>query len=164
MSGQTTVIDQAVAFAGNPANKLGLQIEHRRAGEALPEAGLWVGRGSGDDADEITLPDAQGEVDAHERGGIVMFSATERDASGNLYSEDDPVPVILAGDVWVEVEDAVTAGGDVFVRVTAGGGEQQGAFRSDGDGGDAFALPNATYITSAGIGGLAIVRLKPATK
>lgn len=63
------------------------------------------------------------------------------------------------GRIWVLVEDAVTAGGNVFFRTTAPGSEQLGAFRSDADGGDADQVEGAIFDTGAAAGELAVVLL-----
>lgn len=71
--------------------------------------------------------------------------------------------VLIKGRIWVRVEDAVEARGQVYVRAIAGAGERLGAFRSDADGSDAGLLKGAVYKTSAGAGELAIVEINRPT-
>jgi hypothetical protein len=94
------------------------------------------------DAEHCELPDSASEVTARQ-GGIALRDPSH--PSGTGYAVGDPVPVLRKGRVWVAVEGAVTAGGSAFVRHTAGGGEQQGAFRVDADGTDASIAPTSVY-------------------
>jgi len=69
------------------------------------------------------------------------------------------VSIVKRGEIWVEVEEAVTPGDDVYCRVVAGAGEQAGAFRTDADSGDAVQLSSATWrstTTGAGLAKLAL--------
>lgn len=67
--------------------------------------------------------------------------------------------ILRKGRIYVAVEDAVVAGGDVYVRHVVGAGEVLGACRSDADGSDASILPSAKFRSSAAIGGIAIVEI-----
>jgi hypothetical protein len=72
------------------------------------------------------------------------------------YRTQSTMSLLRKGLIWVQVEDAVVPGGEVFVRFVAGaGGTQLGAFRSDADTASAGALPNARYKSGASAGGLA---------
>jgi hypothetical protein len=71
------------------------------------------------------------------------------------YDPQSAVSILRKGEVWVQVEDAVSEGGQAYVRHVAGAGEQLGAFRSDADGTDASALPTGYYRSSAAAGELA---------
>ena len=75
------------------------------------------------------------------------------------YEPQSAVSILRRGRVYVLVEDAVVAGGQVFIRHVAGAGETLGAARSDVDGSDASALPSASFMTAASAGGLAVVEL-----
>lgn len=46
------------------------------------------------------------------------------------YSDKDPVPYLRKGWLWVNSETAVTDMADVYVRVTASGGDVRGQFRA----------------------------------
>lgn len=61
----------------------------------------------------------------------------------NGYTPGTVIPVGRKGGVWVEPEDAVTAGGAVFVRISGTG--TVGAFRGADDGADAIELTNARW-------------------
>lgn len=74
------------------------------------------------------------------------------------YAHGVEMNVVRQGTVWVRVEDAVVAGGAVFVRYTVNGTKTPGSFRSDADSSKAAQLPNARYETSANAGGLAVVK------
>ena len=79
---------------------------------------------------------------------------------GNLgYEPQSAVSILRRGRVYVTVEDAVLAGGQVFVRHVAGAGEKLGDARSDADGSDASALPSASFMTAADAGEVAIVEI-----
>jgi len=78
--------------------------------------------------------------------------------NGAIDIEDESAASVLEfGDVFVTVETAVTPASSVFVRF--GGVGTPGAFRNDADGSNAAALANARFITSAGIGEIAILRI-----
>jgi len=95
--------------------------------------------------------------------GITVHSQAFEQALLNADNEGYPhqsaMSICRRGRVYVEVEDAVTVGGQVFVRFSAGATEQLGAMRSDADTADAVALPYARFKTSAAAGGIAIVEL-----
>lgn len=95
------------------------------------------------------------------QGFALHTQAVENVLSGtNLgYAPQSAISVLRRGRVYVQVEDAVVAGGQVFIRHVAGAGEQLGAARSDVDGSDASALPSASFVTAASAGGLAIVEI-----
>ena len=110
------------------------------------------------------LPQATGDITTVGKvAGIAIHNhGVEQNKGGinNLgYEPQSAMNVLREGRAVVRVEDAVVKGGLPFVRFVAGAGEQLGAFRSDADGADAVALPNASYKTSAGAGGLAVVQI-----
>lgn len=121
---------------------------------------------SGLGADNIArLPIAGGEVTGKVALGVALLDqATENVlvSSGQTevgYSPQSTMSILRRGRVYVKVEDAVLAGGNVYVRHVAGAGEQLGAFRSDADGGDADVLPYSRYKSGAGAEGLAILEI-----
>lgn len=90
-------------------------------------------------------------------GVALKTQAIESSDSGDpTYADKNMMSVMKEGRVYVQVQDTVTTASAVFVRF-AGGNE--GQFRSDADGGDAVALPNAKWVKGAGAGELAIVQL-----
>ena len=80
-------------------------------------------------------------------------------AGGTGYDLEDVMSVMRKGRIYVEVEDAVTAGAQAFVRFEATSPELHGAFRSDADTADAVALPGAFFRTTTAAGGIAILEV-----
>src|SRR5690606_18891907 len=76
------------------------------------------------------LPTETGHVTGRS-GGIALRDPTK--ASGTGYEVGDPVRVMHRGRAFVLNEKAVTYDDAVFVRYTAGQGEQLGALRDDDD-------------------------------
>lgn len=94
--------------------------------------------------------------------GVTVHQFTieqQRDVANNVgYPSGNMMSVLRRGRILVQVEDAVVAGGNVYVRYTSSGGNTQlGAFRSDGDTSTAGLVDGARYKTSADAGGLAIL-------
>ena len=111
----------------------------------------------------VHLPQAATDVtNARVAMGFALHThAVENALTGdNLgYEPQSAVSILRRGRVLVQVEDAVVAGGQVFIRHVAGAGESLGAARSDVDGSDASALPSASFMTAASAGGLAVVEI-----
>lgn len=90
--------------------------------------------------------------------GVSMHShktLAENPSSTNneVYEDEDTLPAGKKVRVWVEVENAFSAGDAVFVRCTAGVTEVQGAIRvTDSDSGDAAQLMHANLLTSGSAG------------
>jgi hypothetical protein len=68
------------------------------------------------------------------------------------------VSCMRQGSCWVDSETAAAVNDPVYVRVTAGAGEQAGAIRNDNDGGDAVLIPGR-YRTACEAGGRAKIQL-----
>lgn len=122
---------------------------------ALPGlACVLVAGATADDGRMIRLP-TTGDAAVAILGVIMLSTSTVTPNTGdlgdvNVYRSGATVPVARKGCIWVEPENALAvAGGVVWVRLTAGAGEQAGAFRNDTDGGDAVALTNARWHTNA---------------
>lgn len=79
--------------------------------------------------------------------GIAIFENKIDEAP--LYPDEYAVPVCTFGDVWVEVGEAVTAGGAVYLSTAGAWGSSTGS-----------AVTGMTYLTSAGAGELAIIRVR----
>ena len=77
--------------------------------------------------------------------GVSLHShRVETDSAGaTQYSGGDVVSLLQQGDIWVELDDAITPslGDPVFVRASASGSEVLGAFRDSQDGADCIFLP-----------------------
>lgn len=129
---QTTV---ASGFAaGRPGKKYDSSFSDtvtKIAAEAIP-FGAWV---CFEGNDNCELPDTEGEVTGRQ-GGVALIDPNKQ--SGQGYVAGDAVNVLRRGRVYVLSEETNIATGDaVYVRHTAGAGEQKGSFRNDADGTDA---------------------------
>lgn len=92
--------------------------------------------------------------------GIAQADTT-RESNSGAWPNQSAVAIKRFGRIYVRVEDAVSEGGDVYVRYTDPSTNYGlGSFRSDADS-DAAKLPGASYRTSASAGGFAIVELIP---
>lgn len=94
----------------------------------------------------------------HTQAVVQNLTSTGSNGSDG-YALGEAMSVLRKGRIYVQVEDAVTAGNDVYVRYVAGAGETLGACRSDADTSDAAVLPGAKYRTSAAASGIAIVEI-----
>lgn len=122
--------------------------------------GRFVTRGATDR--EVVLPDATGEVSAAGLlQGVALWDPTREYIAANLgaYLETETVPVMRKGTVWMIAEDAVVDGGEVFVRFSAGAGEELGRVRSDADTADAVAAPRC-YFRSTTTGANQLVKVE----
>lgn len=88
------------------------------------------------------------------KGGIVLRKAYGQ--SDGVYADNEPVDILIEGEVWCAFESAITALQSVFVRHVAAGGEQLGALRLDTDGTDATAVTGLRTLTA----GTALVRVE----
>ena len=79
--------------------------------------------------------------------GIAIFEQKADETP--LYPDGYAVPVMTFGDVWVEVAESVTAGDSVYLSTAGAWGSSTGS-----------AVTGMTYLTSAGAGELAIVRVR----
>lgn len=111
-----------------------------------------------DGADDVVdLPTSLAEITNDFRGIAIWQETEEYDADGIAVGKS--FTILEKGWALVAVEDAVASGDAVFCRAVAAGAEQLGAFRSDADGTDAVAVPNAVFRSSTSGAGLAIVEL-----
>lgn len=69
--------------------------------------------------------------------------------SDGVYADGDAVNVLTRGRIRVNVESAMSINANVFVRHTAAGLEELGAFRIDADTADATAVPGL-FLREAG--------------
>jgi len=119
--------------------------------------GFGVAQGS--TATLARLPTASGDTYL----GITVLDQTQEVQADDTheYTAGSAMAILRQGRIWVNVEDAVTAGGDVYVRYAASAnGDQLGAIRSDGDSSSAAQLTGAVFATTqATPGGLAIVEI-----
>lgn len=158
MAVQTSVLTNfPAAFAGDPRGDI--YGENNRMAEVAINPGLFVCQGTRDE--QCKLPTSSAEV---AKGIGIARSNVSRDtafpSSGATYPIGDVVSAVSRGQVWVLVEEAVTPMSAVYVRYDTGsGGSQKGAFRASADTSTAAAVTGARYLTTAGIGALALVDL-----
>ena len=90
--------------------------------------------------------------------GIALASQTVEQTSGGVaqYAATETVPVIKRGRVWVETDDAVTAGAVANLKLS------NGKFTDEAvtTGIEAFTQFTARFITSTAGAGLAVVEIK----
>jgi hypothetical protein len=126
---------------------------NEEASDEIP-FGVLVVKGSADDG--AKLPDAT-DVPV----GITVqhhgFAQDSGDLGETGMTPDTMMTVLTHGQCYVEVEDAVVAGG--AVRVRSSGAGQKGAFRSAADVLTGAVLTGARWMSSADAGGLAIIEI-----
>jgi hypothetical protein len=98
-----------------------------------------------------------GPLDAH-LGGVVLYDATKPPGT---YAEDDQVPVLDDGAIYVYSETAVDVNKPVFVRMVVTTGETRGHFRATADANDLSQIVRARWIEKTTGAGLAGLRLLP---
>ena len=165
MALQTTVsLDLALSLPGVARGEP--RAVHARLAEVAIYAGLFVCQGTLDG--QCKLPTSAAEV---AKGlGIAEFLPTldsrfpSGGSAGVTYQIGDPVDAIV-GQVYVTVEEAVSAMDPVYVRWADGNGGrvQKGAFRKSADqvaaADTATQLTGARYLTGASAGSLALVEI-----
>lgn len=139
-----------IALEGQIADISPRTILHRAGEEEIPFGYAVIG-GTADT--QVKLPTKTGDKIV---GVVTHTHAREVEAATKL----DMLNVMIRGAVYVRPETAVSAGGAVYVRHTAGDpGEDPGRFRADGDTDKADLLAGARWRTSAGAGKLAILEI-----
>lgn len=104
--------------------------------------------------------DASLSLDGYDVLGVSMLShkaLLDPSSSDNeVYEDEDVMPVLRKGRIYVDVETSWRAGDCPLVRMIAAGAEVYGAFRAEGtDSGDAFPWRGARFLdsgSSAGVG------------
>ena len=131
---------QDVAVIGMKADST-VDVIDSFAGEGAIACGVAVERGT-DPAKQV-----KASVTAANVIGIAIFENKADETP--LYPDGYAVPVCTFGDVWVEVAETVTAGASVYLSSAGAWGSSTGS-----------AVSGMTYLTSAGAGELAIVRVR----
>jgi len=104
------------------------------------------------------LPRISGDIGGKTWGVALSHVAQEPGSVG--YAHASSVSILNKGRVYMVAEDAVSAGGSVYVRYTANGaGKDVGQVRSDADSSKAAELTRAKFKTSAAAGALVVVEL-----
>lgn len=162
MATQTSVL--ANLPAAIPGMVRGRYDANTRMAAVAINNGLFCVQGSRDET--AKLPTASTDITT---GLLVMGvsrDSVSRDpnfpsggTANTTYQIGDSVELVYRGQVWVTVEEAVAPGDDVYVRYATGSFAQKGAFRSSADSTTAALLNGARYLTTAAIGGLALVDL-----
>lgn len=117
-------------------------------------AGSFVVPGTDAEAQAI-VPTTAVAVTAGTGLGVVMYDASKEPArtaaaiaAGNEYDDEDMLPIVGKGRIWVRCDAAATivANTQAFVRYASGvGGSVLGLFREDDPGSEAAALPGGVY-------------------
>lgn len=129
--------------------------------QAALDAGQGVVQGTADN--QCTLPAAAGDVTGLPNLGIASYDPSKPNnwpaGVANAYPIGQVVNVLRKGRVWVYVEEAVTPASTPYERHTTGSFTKIGRFRASNDTNTAAAFPRARFVTSAGIGGLALLEI-----
>lgn len=150
-------IDHAAAVEGAVVDGTLKNMVSGAAEVSIP-FGRIVTRGT--TGDEVKLPTSSAEVLLALGASVRMQDDTADSLDVLNYEIGRNVSILDLGSMYLRAEDAVTAGGDVFVRFVAGGGEFLGRVRSDADTADAVALPGLEFTDDAGAGELVRVRIR----
>ena len=123
-----------------------------------PGRGITAGTTKGKQA---LLPDAAADITT---GGMfegisLWVQGREPGGDDGEYEDEETMPVMRKGLVWVLTEDAVAYGAAVYCRHTISGSEEEGTFRSDADGADASVVPTAQYRSATSGAALALVEI-----
>lgn len=153
---QLSYADPAAGLAGGLADSGFTDKVTGKNTAAAVEFGRYVCRGDADG--RIKAPALATDVtDEKVLGGIVLRDGlvVNFGIAGNAaYAQNNAVPVLKRGRVWVICDGAVTAGtSGVFVRYAGTG--VKGGIGGTSTGGETAALPRARWLTSAADGGLA---------
>lgn len=158
MAQLTYPIDLAIAFPGmfadlSPRNDVFSRISEEAASF---DYGLAVVDGTDPD-NQALLPTSAGValigVSAHTHANTVGADDL------NLVDPTHVFNVLHVGRIYIRVEDACVPSDTPHVRITAGVGENLGAWRTDVDGGDAVPASGCRFISSAGAGEIAILEI-----
>lgn len=92
--------------------------------------------------------------------GIPIYDASRPPyTSSDQYSDQDYVPVMRQGVIWIATPDTVLQFGDVYVWGNPGGGDPPaGTFASSAHGGKAYLFPKGRWMTASN-SGLAILEI-----
>ena len=158
-------IEYTVTATSNPGGALTITETQASGGTAIG-LGLGVVPGS---AEDLVIPPTGASTDA-DLLGITCKASIDIQVNDGLaastseFAPSSTVSVLEAGEVVVNVEDAVAFNGAVFMRTAnATAAAPLGGFRSDADGGDAIAITGAKFRSSTTGSGLAIVKLNRPT-
>lgn len=147
MAVQTSYSERiAGGYAGQVADESSHDIATYTCQDSTLGFGLAVTKGTADDA--VT----KGGAVAGFRGVTVRDCTVRVGSTGNEFAQYDDVGVLWRGDIFVTTKAAVAAGGDVYYDSSTG-------LWDDASGGNVGPVKGAVWVTSAGSGELAILRL-----
>jgi hypothetical protein len=162
----TTLRAPPKAFEGMLANGRADRVDSKVVGgTASIHAGRFVCFHAGDDDQAVRLPATTAEVENNNAMGVTILDVmrmSDDGTVGNPYAAGEPLPVLRDGEIWVNVEEAVTPASLVYVRITesSGGAADTGKFRASADSGKAVIAYGFKYMTSTTGAGLALLAVK----
>jgi hypothetical protein len=83
---------------------------------------------------------------AQTRGGVAVRNPYKQNNSA--FVAGDVIDIVVDGVIWVASENAASVNTPAFVRFTAAGAEELGAFRTDADTADAAHIPGLYFRTA----------------
>jgi hypothetical protein len=104
---------------------------------------------------DVGLGVAMGPLDRRVLG-VAIYDAAK---APGAYADEEAVPVLRRGRIYVTAEAAVAKGDPVYVRVVAGVGETRGRVRATPDSTDCALLRGARFVSTTTAEGLAVVEL-----
>lgn len=137
-----------VAYAGMIANMTNYDSDTRTC-ETAAGIGFGLAVGQGTDDKGVIL----GVSAAAEFVGITIRDVTLVHDTADKYAQYDNVNVLTEGDIWVTTGGVVNAGDNVTVAAATG------VLSTAATSGSQFDVAGARWMTSAGNGELAVVRL-----
>ena len=141
--------EQSRAIVGMKAD-LGRDFVSSYAAEGAIKYGRFCSLGT-DKEEQVILPVLAADITSiKSKRGVALQSHARENVQDGLdpqYADKETVSVLEEGGVYVEVEEAVTADSDVYVRFADGtlGGNEKGIFRTDADTASAALLANARF-------------------
>lgn len=82
--------------------------------------------------------------------GVIIHSHARNSIAGQGYENGAQMGVLREGSIYVQAEQTMAVGDDVYVRVAAGAGTVLGAIRKDNDAGTCLLLKGAHVIAGGG--------------
>jgi hypothetical protein len=162
----TTLRAPTKAFEGMLADSRNVKVNSKTpGGTASIHAGRFVCFHAGDDDAACRVPTSTAEVENNNAMGVTILDVSRMSADGtvgNAYATNEDMPVLQDGEIWVNVEEAVTPASLVYVRITesTGGAADQGKFRASADSGKAVIAYGFKFMTSTTGAGLALLSVK----
>lgn len=158
---QTSYVEQhGEAAAGLVANTRTADVDSGRV-EGAGAIGFGRAVRAGTDPDQVQagLDATSAALASASFAGISILDKTLRPEQNDTYVRGDIASILSRGDIWVEVEEAVSKGDDVTARADDGRLSSRAAAAAGGGRPLQAAIRHAVFRTSAAAGGLALVRL-----